>query len=404
MIQHLKKKIAWLIFIFIQLLVICILVLINYSSYFNELSSLKQDYKSLLFEMEPEELFAPDSIEASFHLSEYAVVMVPKEDIFPAEPLSYINHFSSLDTQTLLSTAKEIANTKRFERDTSYQSFAFVSRRIHQKGKIFLFYSKKEALKQCYPFMIGSILCGLLFILVSACISRLIAASLVKPAIQTLRAEKTFISNASHELKTPLSILMANADLALRKYENDKYLRDIKEEGRRMNDLITQMLTLARLDSVEQFYDTRNFSVSEAFSEILCPFEVLAYEKKISLKSDIPEDLFYNGNEFQLKQLLSILLDNAISYTKPSGCIEVSVYKKGHLLFLKAANTGKELPEEVLKNMFERFYRSNDQSDSKDHFGLGLAIADEIVKKHKGSIDVHCADGKIIFSVQLPTG
>lgn len=400
MIQHLKKKITWLIFIFIQLLVIGILILINYSNYLNELSSLKQEYRSLLFEMEPEELFTPGSIEDSFYLTEYAIVLIPKS----GDSISFLNHFPDLDDETLLSTAKEITMNKWFSHDTSYQSLTFVKRRIHQRGKMLLFYSKKEALCQCYPLIAGSIFCELLLVFLSVFISRLIASLLVKPAIQTLDAEKTFISNASHELKTPLSIMMANTDLAIRKYGEDKYLTYIKEEGRRMNSLISQMLTLEKLDSSEQFYDMKRFSVYEAFSEILCRFEVPAFEKGLALQSSIPENLFFTGNEFHLKHLLSILLDNAVSYTLPSGIICVSAFEKGNDLFLNVTNTGKELSEDTLKNLFERFYRSNECSDSRKHFGLGLAIANEIVKKHKGSINVRCENENIIFCIQIPNG
>lgn len=403
MIQHLKKKIAWLIFIFTQFLVVGILVLVNYSHYNSTLQDVRQHYKTLLPEIELDEIFQAEDVEASLNISEYAAVLVPKQPDTQPEISRFTSHFSNLDDETIKAYAKKIAHTKWFERETEIHSIAFVVQRIPKEGKLILFYSKKEVLRQCTPFILGSFLCALFLALLSAFVSKQIADSLVKPAIQTLNAEKTFISNASHELKTPLSIIMANNDLAIRKYGEDKYLAYIKDEALRMNSLIAQMLTLERLDSAEQFYDIKNFSVSEAFSEVLCRFEVPAFEKGLTLQSSIPESLTFTGSEFQLKQLLSILLDNAVSYTLPSGSIDVSVFKKGHLLFLNVANTGKELPKEALKNIFERFYRSEEMPDSNGHFGLGLSIANEIVKKHKGNISVQCEDGNIIFCVQLPT-
>lgn len=172
-----------------------------------------------------------------------------------------------------------------------------------------------------------------------------------------------------------------------------------------MNHLIKQMLTLAKLDLIDEFYDKTTFSLKEALLEIVYPFESIAYEKSKLLTIDIQNDMPFVGDKQQIQKVVSILLDNALSYSDTNGTIEISTCTKSGKYRIQVSNTGQEIPKDVQKMLFDRFYRQHDtQTNNEEHFGLGLAIAYEIVKKHHGTISVSSNQGINCFTVLLPDG
>ncbi len=227
-----------------------------------------------------------------------------------------------------------------------------------------------------------SILGIILLILITLYLSRFVT----KPAEQSLLREKRFISDASHELKTPLGAISINAQAMKLIEEDNLYLNNIISESDRMNRLIEKLLTLSRLDE-EPDVICENINISEICEEMALTYESVAFEKKIDFDYEIKENLWIKGNVDEFRQLIAILLDNAIKNTPEFGKICIKSDEKNRHKIIIISNTGKGISEADQPHVFERFYTS-DKARENNSFGLGLAIAKSIVERYKGKIEV----------------
>ena len=231
-------------------------------------------------------------------------------------------------------------------------------------------------------------------------LSRFLAEKIVNPLEEGYKKQKQFISDAGHELKTPVSIVSANAELLERELGENQWLKNIQYENERMGVLISQLLDLARTENVTSQMEC--IDLSHLVSGEVLPFESVAFEKGLELKTDILDNIKVTGNSTQLKQLVSILLDNAIKHTNEKGAVFCKLTKENSFAKLSVINKGDEIPEEHREKLFERFYRVDDARNSEsNHYGLGLAIAKAIVESHKGKIEVLCYDGLVEFQVKI---
>lgn len=203
------------------------------------------------------------------------------------------------------------------------------------------------------------------------------------PAEEALIREKRFISDASHELKTPLGAISVNAQALELRGDDSIYVKNIISETGRMNRLIERLLTLSRLEE-GALLEKKDFSLSDVVQEMVLTYESIAFEKGKELSSTIEDGIDFNGNADEIRQLLAILLDNAIKNSSEHGQIELKCYKKNNI-FIEVKNDGKGIGQEDIGHIFERFY-TMDQSRNSSSFGLGLAIAKELTERHGGSI------------------
>ena len=211
------------------------------------------------------------------------------------------------------------------------------------------------------------------------------------PAEEALAREKRFISDASHELKTPLGAISVNAQALKLRGDDSIYVKNIISETGRMNRLIERLLTLSRLEE-GALHEKKDFSLSDVVQEMVLTYESIAFEKGKELLSTIEEGIDFNGNEDEIRQLLAILLDNAIKNSSEHGKIKLTCYKKKNVI-IEVKNDGNVISKEDIGHIFDRFY-TTDQSRNSSSFGLGLAIAKEITKKHNGSISAESEPGK----------
>lgn len=247
-----------------------------------------------------------------------------------------------------------------------------------------------------YTLIFGSVALVLMFFL-----ARYLADRIVTPLEESYEKQKQFISDAGHELKTPVAVINANLELLSRQTGPNQWLSNIQYENERMSALIIQLLDLARTENVTPSMEDLDLS-RLVLGEAL-PFETVAYEKGLSLKSEIEDDIHISGNSVQLKQLTSILIDNALRHGATGTDILLSLKREKHHAVLAVTNVGEPLTPEQSRHLFERFYRTDEARSGEDkHYGLGLAIAKAVVTTHKGTIGVHCADGKVIFTTKLP--
>lgn len=229
-----------------------------------------------------------------------------------------------------------------------------------------------------------------------------LARKIVQPLEESYRRQRQFISDAGHELKTPVSVVSANAELLARELGENRWLDNIRYENQRMGLLVSQLLELARTEAVRS--QRQSVELSRLVRGEALPFECVAFEKGLSLCCDIRDGILTVGDPEQLKQLVSILLDNAIRHTEPGNTVTLTLTEEHGSIRLSVSNPGQEIPRDQRARLFERFYRRDTARSAEDgNYGLGLAIAKAIVTAHHGHIEVLCPRDTVEFRVKLPT-
>ena len=236
--------------------------------------------------------------------------------------------------------------------------------------------------------LIAAVSCLLLSLLAWLLIRRM-----VQPVEDAFTRQKQFVSDASHELKTPLAVISANAEVLEQEIGENEYLGYIRSEVHRTDTLVNNLLTLARMDRGAEAAMGR-FDLSRALLDVILPFESTVYEAGKTMETDIPEGIDCTGNEDMVKQLAVILLSNALKYSDDGGRIEVSLKARGKQRELRVFNTGKAIAPEDQEHIFDRFWRADPAHgrETGGH-GLGLAIARTIVDAHRGKITVDSREG-----------
>ena len=246
------------------------------------------------------------------------------------------------------------------------------------------------------------------FFLVSLFLSRWA----LRPVEKSWRQQQQFVADASHELKTPLTVLLADVDILLAHPEETvdsqrKWVTYIQDEALRMKGLVEDLLFLARSDSAaEKDCRRERVSLSDLCWSCLLSFEPVAFERGAELNGDIAPEVTVLGDEEQLRRLVTILLDNACKYCGAQGRVDLALGESGERVSLTVANTGDPIPPEVLPHLIERFYRQ-DSARARDSggYGLGLAIAASVAERHRGKLSVtSTAQEGTVFTFTMPAG
>ena len=247
---------------------------------------------------------------------------------------------------------------------------------------------------------------GVMSFLLFFVVSLFLARWAVKPVDEAWQQQRQFVADASHELKTPLTVILTNAELlqdpACDAEQRGQFSASILTMSRQMRGLVESLLELARVDNGNVRTTMGQVDLSELVSDGLLPFEPLFFERELSLQYRIMPGLTLRGSEAHLKQVLDILLDNAMKYSAPGAAVWVELKKQGSHCLLSVSNQGKALSPEELKSIFKRFYRVDKARSRTGSYGLGLSIAERIVQEHKGRIWAESRRGVNSFFVQLP--
>lgn len=242
-------------------------------------------------------------------------------------------------------------------------------------------------------FVAGSLVVLLLVILISK--------HAVKPAMESYQKQRQFVTDANHELKTPLTLIRTNLDIMESENGPNEWLSDIREETGIMTELVNRLVQLSRMDEDQSTLEMTRFSLSEAVSETAAAFDGTARERDMTLTLDVPPGVCCTGDEASIRQLLSILLDNAVKYCDRGGTIRVGLSGGRHPV-LTVDNSYAAVDSVELGRLFDRFYRADKARTYGSGFGIGLSIAKAIVEKHRGEITVSSLDGNAIrFRVKL---
>ena len=237
-------------------------------------------------------------------------------------------------------------------------------------------------------------------------VSVLLSHWATRPVEKAWKQQRQFLSDASHELKTPLTVILSNAELLEQTELPDKPARwtdNILSEAGRMRSLVEEMLTLARADNMVRTAVLTEVSLSDIAADCALAFEPVAFEAGKSLDYTLAENITVLGDREKLRQLISVLLDNAIKYGADGGTVTLSLEKTDRQAKLTVSNPGDPIPPEQLGHLFERFYRADDSRGEKSGFGLGLSIAQTIAAEHKGTLKAESdlASTRFIYTMPL---
>ncbi|MCQ2981814.1 MAG: ATP-binding protein [Treponemataceae bacterium] len=219
----------------------------------------------------------------------------------------------------------------------------------------------------------------------------------VKPVEKVINKQKRFISDASHELKTPLSSIRANLDVLVEETGENKWTEYIRDEVDHMSSLVKDLLTLARFENSNQRLEMQSFDLSGAILRAVLPYESKCFEEGRTLVMDITPGITMKGDERSIKQVAVIFLDNAIKYSEQGSVITVAVRKEGKQILVAVRNTGQGIEDNQKTKVFERFYRV-DSSHNRDTggYGLGLSIAQGIAEQHHGHLELESIPGQYV--------
>lgn len=292
-------------------------------------------------------------------------------------------NYTEDDAQTMLDYVLEKGKT-----DGWYGSLQYF-RKDYDRGTLVVFSDRSAEQLLLHKVLLVSILVFLLMEGVVFLLTMILTRRAMRSMQETFERQRQFISDAGHELKTPLTIISANVDILHDEIGENKWLSYIQSQAERMRVLVGEMMNLTKLEMGDKEKDFVDFSLSEAVSSAALPFEGQAFEQEKQLELEIQEDISYHGNPDQIKQLVGIFMDNALKYSKEHGEIRVTLQQVQNKKTLKVYNTGKGIPESEKEKIFQRFYRSDaSRARATGGYGLGLSIAQSIADAHKIRIQV----------------
>ena len=313
-----------------------------------------------------------------------------------------INHSNNdIDSNDIKQKAQTILNKKDLK--TTYTGFLYLSDYSYhyEIGDSLIILDNKNVKQQLLYSLYISLFIFTILEILAFLISKLITDWITIPVRNTFDKQKQFIADASHELKTPLSVILASSEALEEDPKETKWIKNIQNEANRMNTLITDLLNLAASEKKELF-DIKENNLSKVVELSVLTFEGKAYEKKIKLEYNIEENIITKFDENNIRQLVEILLDNAIEHSKKENTVYLSLCITDGQIKLEVTNEGSEIPKGEEEKIFERFYRVDKSRNRKtSRYGLGLAIAKNIVLNHNGEITASSKDNTTTFKVLL---
>ncbi|MDR3595734.1 ATP-binding protein [Clostridium sp.] len=320
----------------------------------------------------------------------------------------FYNNIDELDTDRLLTLVNSALSDNNTTGLIENKNFRFLKHN-NEKGTKIAFTDRSLEINTLKSLLKTFIIVGIGSLIAFFSVSLYLANWAVRPIKKSWEQQRQFVADASHELKTPLTVILANTDIILSHKEdtiNDqiKWINYIKTECERMTTLVNDLLFLAKTDANKNEVIFSKVNFSDIIWNCVLPFESVAFEEEKKIDNEIPPDIFINGDSNRLKQLIFILIDNAIKYSNEKGTITILLEKKQDKVHLSVNNTGEPLPKEKITHLFERFYRVDEsRARKKDGYGLGLAIAKTIVDSHNGKILVKSSESEgTTFTVSFP--
>lgn len=259
-------------------------------------------------------------------------------------------------------------------------------------------------LETFYSFLQASMLISLAGLVIVFILILFFSRLIVKPVAETYQKQKQFITDANHELKTPLTVIGANCDLLEMESGENEWTHSIRNQVDKLTELTNKLVFLSRMDEENTNTIMTDFSLSEIASDTASAYSALALSQNKKFEADIAENVTVHGDIALIRELLTLLLDNAFKYSSGDGDIKLTVSTVGKNKVIKLSNMTDGVPQGILNKLFERFYRLDKSRNSQTGgHGIGLSVAKAITELHKGKITASSADGyTIVFTVTLP--
>lgn len=334
-----------------------------------------------------------EPVPKSFGSIEFFVLMADKNGNY----LAVLNN-DDIDSETAQIYVNNILNKK--ENTGMLDSYQFYDV-PKNNGTLIAFTDKSDETKVLRQFIRTTIIIGAITLVLLSFAGYFLSKKSIEPIKSAFEKQKQFISDASHELKTPLTVISANADVLSGEIGENRWLNYIKSQTERMNLLVNDLLSLTRLENNTSNFICTDFNLSQAVTNTALPFECRAFETNKKFIVDVEDGITVNGSEQHIKQMVAIFIDNALKYSNDGGMVRVKLKRQGEKKIFSVYNTGSGVKEEEKDRIFERFYRSDDSRSRQNvgGYGLGLAIAKSIIDKHKFKISVENDEGKSICFV-----
>lgn len=294
------------------------------------------------------------------------------------------------------STAVEYATTVIMKGHVSgfYRTYRY---RVvcNDNGYLVIFVDQSQQLSSFYQVLWTSILISMIGFAAVSILIIIFSKKVFEPVEQSYYKQKQFMTDASHELKTPLTIISANIDVLEMVNDENSWTNSIRHQISRLTTMVNQMVSLSRIDEIDELTDLTDFSLSDTLNECINPFCEVATSKHKQLIVDVEDNCNYKGDQNMMKQMISLIMDNAFKYSNENGTIHIQLKKANKHNLLTFYNTVDDIPRGNLDQIFERFYRLDASRNSKTGgSGIGLSIVKAIVDAHKGSIHAKSEDGK----------
>ena len=334
--------------------------------------------------------FFPDDIspEAPFE-TRYFTVSIKEDGTVASVDTGRI---AAVDTEGASGYAQELYERGKMSGFYGNYKYRAVS---NEDGYLYIFVDCSKDLATFHSFLLASILVSLSGILLVFLLVLLFSKIAVKPMAESYAKQRRFITDASHELKTPLAIISASAEVLEMEQGESEWTDSIKNQVGRLSSLTEKLVFLSRMDEDKPALLMTDFSLSDAVYETAKSFEPVAAAQHKTLNIDVAPMLAFRGDESMIRQAVSLLLDNAMKYSDNEGTVEVSLKPSGRSIRLSVCNTADNLTPGKMDVLFERFYRADASRNSETGgYGIGLSVVQAIVNAHKGKITADSPDGK----------
>lgn len=394
MIKRLRKNIICVNMLLVGIVILAIFGVVCFNSYQTAYSSLEHGMTDVLKKGNRMDDEAPISEkigkrdfkgEMPMQLSSYVIVELNDDNSVKSKTENNL----SIDSEILEKCISYVTSHHEHNGQLNEYSLMYAHDDFQEETKI-IFTENSSVYNAFFNTLIISALLFLASMVVIALISLWLSGFAVKPVKKAWQQQKQFVADASHELKTPLTVILANNNIMMthknnKVSEETQWLESTEEEAQHMKQLIDQMLFLAKSDAGNNNIQFSDVDISEIIEGTALNFEPVAFEREILIQTDIDPEVKVHGSSMQLKQLAHILIDNAVKYSSDKSDITIKLKKSGEQITFTVNNFGNEIPPEELEHIFDRFYRAEKSRTTKG-YGLGLSIAQNIVESMNGKL------------------
>lgn len=401
--KELDRKVFKTIFCILSLFIITGVVAYNVSSYKKEYESVKRTLNMVEERSKNEQRgfnsFIPEPKEKNFDnmmIMDYEVYTVKLSNSKIEKIINHSNDTTSIDIENIAKTIivknRGICIGNLYSNNYSY----------NYTDNTIIIINTKSINNKLLLVVCESIVALLGFEVVVYYVSKMLTKRITKPASDAFLKQKEFIADASHELKTPLAVIMASSDELKSDKKNAKYIDNIKYESERMNTLIKSLLDLSKLENGVSISNYKEDNISKIIERVSLTFEGIAFEQDIKIRTNIEENIMFKCSKDEIEKLISIILDNAIKHSYKKSSIILNVNKDKNNINIEIINFGDPIKSGDEEKIFERFYRADKSRNREANcYGLGLAIAKNIVINHNGTIKASSNEGKTSFKIIL---